>query len=135
MMWRGTLYSTLLHGSIVVAIVGGLPILPNIFDRTEEPETESTLSTGSSELPISIEIVSADTVDLQQNVIAPRNQETGQPVPPAAGGRLQPLIIGQPDTIEQPNAASPPQDSARTRIPDGALDLPKTNRTGRCGIA
>jgi len=74
MMWRGEMFSTLLHGSIVVAIVGGLPLLPNIFDRTEEPETESALGGGSLELPISIEIVSANSVDLQQNVITRRNR-------------------------------------------------------------
>jgi hypothetical protein len=65
MMWRGTLYSTLLHGSIAVALFASLPILPDIFKRTPDSET------GTSELPIPIEVVSADAVDLRQDVIAP----------------------------------------------------------------
>jgi hypothetical protein len=122
------MFSTLLHGSLVVAIVGGLPLFPNIFDRTEEPETESALGGGSPELPISIEIVSADSVDLEQNVIAPRNRESGQPAPPAASGKLQPLIIGRPDAAEQPTAAPPAQKTSRPRIPDGALDRQNPDR-------
>jgi TPR repeat protein len=129
MMWRGAMFSTLLHGSIVVAIVGGLPLLPNIFDRTEE--TESALGGGSSELPISIEIVSANSVDLQQNVIARRNRGAGQPAPPVASSKLQPQITGRPDATAQPNTASPAQNSARPSLPDAALDRPDTDRTAR----
>jgi hypothetical protein len=81
MMWRGAMFSTLLHGSIVVAIVGGLPLLPNIFERTEETETDSALGGGSSELPISIEIVSADLVDLRQNAASPSQNSTRPRIP------------------------------------------------------
>jgi len=135
MMWRGEMFSTLLHGSIVVAIVGGLPLLPNIFDRTEEPETESALGGGSSELPISIEIVSANSVDLQQNVITRRNRGVGQPAPPVASSKLQPQITGRPDATAQPKTASPAQNGARPSLPDAALNRPDTDRAARNRVA
>ena len=131
MIWRGVVFSTLLHGSLVVAIVGGLPLLPTIFDRSEESETESALGGGSSELPISIEIVSADAVNLQPNLIAPRPQETGQPAPPTNAGKISPQIRRRPDTAEQPNATSPPQNRARPPAPNAVLNRPDTDKANR----
>lgn len=125
-MWRGTLCSTLLHGGILVAIFVGIPILPKIFDREIE--------TGASEQSISVEIVSADSVDLRQNVIAPDKLPTRDT--PAAGvtGALRPLAIEKAETeqAETTQTETPVQPAARsdkTRIPEGELNRPRPERT------
>ena len=120
-MWRGTLYSSLLHGSIVVALFAGLPILPSIFER--DPKTEN----DSAELPISVEVVSAESIDLRQNVIAPASRETASAAVP---GKLQPLVLAQPDGAQQTDAPPPAgQSAARTHIPEGSLARPQSDRT------
>ena len=126
MMWRGTLYSTLLHGSIVIALFAGLPILPDIFKRTADTET------GPPELPISIEVISADSVDLRQDVIAPSDPEASRPAPGRTTGKLLPIIVEQAVTSPEAGAATPPQPAAeKTRIPEGALKRALSDRTGR----
>lgn len=126
MMWRGTLYSALLHGSIVVALFAGLPVLPDIFKRTPESET------GSSELPISVDVVSADAVDLRQDVIAPETPAANETTPSRAAGKLQPLIVERAATPPQADTTPPPQPAAaKTRIPEGTLDRAQSDRTVR----
>ena len=54
-MLRGTTLSGLLHGTLILGLIFGLPTLPSIFSR-DFPEENSWLR-------FSVEIVSADTVE------------------------------------------------------------------------
>lgn len=130
MMWRGTVFSTLLHGGVVVAIAAGIPVLPSIFDR--EPEIE----TGSGEQSISIEIVSADSVSLQQNVLALDKTEPSAVNPPTIAGALPPVQLAPSENAaveNRPDTSKPPSEPrvAKQRIPEGALDRPQSGQTSR----
>jgi hypothetical protein len=129
MMWRGTVYSTLLHGSIVIAVLVGIPVLPKIFDRDRETEL------GQQSIPI--EIVSADSIDLRQNIVAPDNQAANEPAPAATTGALQPLVISKTEpepTDPTPVPSAPPARADKTRIPEGALNRPQSENTSRSQI-
>lgn len=129
-MWRGTLYSTLLHGGIVLAIVAGIPVLPSIFDRERELETDG------AEQSISIEIVSADSIDLRQNVVAADKAPDERPKPAAIAESLPPARLSPTkptplsDTPPVPNP-EPKTRSAKTQIPEGALNRPQSAQTSR----
>lgn len=127
MMWRGTIFSTLLHGSIVIAIVVGIPVLPKIFDRENEIEA------GGVGQSISIEIVSADSLDLRQNVVAPQKPSSDSTGTTSVTGALPTLQLGpEKPTSEaedaRPPDSQPPAQAAKTRIPGGALSKPQSER-------
>ena len=77
MIWRGAVFSGILHVGLLVGVVGGLPILPSIFDRSVE--------TSSNDLPILVELVSEATLREISDIAGLQNAapdaETAQPLP------------------------------------------------------
>lgn len=129
MMWRGTLYSTLLHGGVALAIVAGIPALPSIFDRNPEIEADGGRQS------ISIEIVSADSIDLRQNVVA-ADSPAADTKTPAVTGTLPPARLNTTAPVPPAAETSPPvpvaeSRSATTRIPEGAPNRPQSVQTRR----
>lgn len=111
MMWRGAVFSSLLHGGLLIGLVGTLPILPRIFDRT--PDTAST------ELQISVDVVSAgalkntaDTAGLRDTAPDP---ETAAPPPKLSIGR------------SAPNPSTPPASTDPDRAPENATVTPPSS--------
>ena len=141
LMWRGSSLSFLLHGSVFFGLIFGLPSLPDIFDRKKFVAAES-------ELPVTVEVVTAEEVERLLDVITPdRVERTTQD---RSSGKLAPLSI----TSERPSDAALPEDAAQpegasasdrqqvsneaepggarqTRIPEGQLDRQKIEQSKR----
>jgi hypothetical protein len=97
MIWRGAAFSGILHVGLLVGVVGGLPILPSIFDRSVE--------TSSNDLPILVELVSEATLREISDIAGLQNAapdaETAQPLP----GWTIALLTPEPATrVPSPNA-------------------------------
>lgn len=126
MMWRGTLISMFLHGSIMGVLFAGLPMLPDIFKR------KSGALDDSSGHSISVEIVSADAVDRRQDVIAPDTTRSTQAPQVTTTGKLPALVVGPSGVTPFPEAARPEDGAAaKTRIPEGSLARPESRQTGQ----
>jgi hypothetical protein len=99
MMWRGAIIASVLHGGLLIGLIGSLPILPRIFDRSAE--------TGSTELLITVDVVSVGT--LKQFADAPGLRDaapdTEAAVPPPA--LAIELLAPQPVTPPLRPPASP----------------------------
>lgn len=128
MMWRGVLISSLLHGGLLVGLVGTLPILPEIFDRSVD-----TASTGLNidELQIAVDVVSAATLrqltevagirdtapDTETVVPAPR-LTVGLSLPKAASAKVLPdTPVSKPvpsPAAPKPSPQQPPVPRERT---------------------
>lgn len=107
MIWRGAAFSGILH---VGLLVGGLPILPSIFDRSIE--------TSSNDLPILVELVSEATLREISDIAGLQNAapdaETAQPLP----GRTIALLTPEPATrVPSPNATLPTPVTRKPRNP------------------
>jgi hypothetical protein len=100
-------------------------------------------------ISISVEVVSAEAVDLMQNVVAPDTARPDTPSPDTIPGKLAPLAIGlrRPDDAAEDAAASAagantsrsgelptvqdkPGSPKVTRIPEGVLDQQKIKQIG-----
>ena len=111
MIWRGAVFSGILHVGLLVGVVGGLPILPSIFDRSVE--------TSSNDLPILVELVSEATLREISDIAGLQNAapdaETAQPLP----GRTIALLTPEPATrVPSPNATQPTPVTRKPRNPD-----------------
>ena len=78
MMWRGAIIASVLHGGLLIGLVGSLPILPRIFDRSAE--------TGSTELLITVDVVSVGALNQLADAPGLRDAAPGTEaaVPPPA---------------------------------------------------
>ena len=63
-MWCGPTLSFLLYGSVFIGLVLGLPSLSEISDRKK-------IFTEDSELPVTVEVLTAEEVDRLLDVITP----------------------------------------------------------------
>lgn len=111
MIWRGAVFSGILHVGLLVGVVGGLPILPSIFDRSVE--------TSSNDLPILVELVSEATLREISDIAGLQNAapdaETAQP----PSGRMIALLTPEPATrVPSPNATQPTPVARKPRNPD-----------------
>ena len=111
MIWRGAVFSGILHVGLLVGVVGGLPILPSIFDRSVE--------TSSNDLPILVELVSEATLREISDIAGLQNAapdaEIAQPLP----GRTIALLTPEPATrVPSPNATQPTPVTRKPRNPD-----------------
>lgn len=131
-MWRGAVFSSILHGSLLIGVIGGLSILPGIFKRSVETE-----STG---LQIPVEIVSESALGQMSEVAGLRNtapdDETVAPLPRRVIGALKPVPSDQapsPDAprrtspLSVPSPASPPAAQRGTQ----SSDAPRASEPGR----
>ena len=116
MMWRGAVFSSLLHGGLLIGVIGGLPILPGIFDRSAKTE-----STG---LQVAVEVVSEAALQQMSEVAGLQNtapdQETVAPLPRRVIGSLRPESPTQP-----PLPGDPP------RMTDSPVSSQGTSTTAR----
>ena len=141
MMWRGSSLSLLLHGSVFFGLVFGLPALPDIFDRKK-------LVSAESELPVTVEVVTAEQVEKLLDVITPDRVE--RPARDQSVGWLAPLSIAKLPPADDPQAEDvSPADRAsasdrrrvtkdddsggsrQTRIPEGQLNRQKIEQSRR----
>lgn len=122
MMWRGAIISSVLHGALLIGLVGSLPILPSIFDRSQE--------TDPTELQIPVELVSADalkqfadvpglrnTAPDTESAVPPPRRAIGLLTPPPAVARERQAPEGQNPEQQNPGEQNqaPPAPSARQR--------------------
>lgn len=110
MMWRGAIVSSILHGGLLIGLVGSLPILPRIFDRTIEP--------ASTELQISVDVVSAGALKQLADIAGLRNlapdAETALPPPGPT------VALSAPDPVTSavsPDPGRAPDDTKPTPLP------------------
>lgn len=100
MIWRGAIISSILHGGLLIGLVGSLPILPRIFDRSIE--------TDSTELQIAVDVVSVGALKQFADVPGLRDAapdtESAIPRPGFAVGLLAPQPATSPAS---PNDARP----------------------------
>lgn len=132
MMWRGAVFSSILHGSLLVGVIGGLSILPGIFKRSIE--------TDSTGLQIPVEVVSESALGQMSEVAGLRNTapdaETVAPLPRRVIGALKPVPSDRtpsPDAppptppLSVPSPASPPAAARGTQ----SSDAPRASEQGR----
>ena len=132
MMWRGAVFSSILHGSLLIGVIGGLSILPGIFKRSIE--------TDSTGLQIPVEVVSESALGQMSEVAGLRNTapdaETVAPLPRRVIGALKPAPSDQapsPDAppptppLSVPSPASPPAAARDTQ----SSDAPRATEKGR----
>jgi hypothetical protein len=114
MMWRGAVFSSLLHGGLLIGVIGGLPILPSIFNRSIE--------TDSTGLQIAVEVVSESALGQMPDVAGLRNTapdaETVVPLPRRVIGALKPAPSTQPPSPDSPRQTPPsPPSSVASQTP------------------
>lgn len=114
MMWRGAVFSSLLHGGLLIGLVGSLPILPRIFDRS--------VDTSATELQISVDVVTADALERLADVAKLRDvaPDTETAVPP----RDLTVGLSTPEPVTRPLPVEPPETSSRP--PTSAEDVTST---------
>lgn len=138
-MWRGSVSSGILHLSVIVLLVFGLPSLPQIFDREFLQD-----DTGS---PIEVELVTVGPEPPPRDTPTVRDESEREATADSVQGAASPVLrtpgsAAPVDDVPPPQSVSTDPDrgkdtpSSKVSIPAGALDsrAPGSSRNPRSAI-